>query len=91
MFRNKTETNLNFDAREAAVGQHSPWPSSGSELLVVVMSLRPDSSDASASEEVSIVMTSLASKYSATESATEGARWLCRPIEGVLCETTELH
>lgn len=71
--------------------QHSPWPSSGSELLVVVMSLRPDSSDASASEDVSIVITSLASKYSATESATEGARWLCRPIEGVLCETANLH
>lgn len=49
-------------------------PSSGSELLVVVMSLRPDSSEASASDEVSHMITSLASKYSAMESATEGAR-----------------
>lgn len=56
------------------VSKHSPCPSSGSELLVVVISLRPDSSEASASDEVSHVITSLASKYSAMDSATEGAR-----------------
>ena len=55
-------------------GGNSPCPSSGSEVVVAVMSLRPDSSDASASDEVSHMMTSLASKYSAMESATDGGR-----------------
>lgn len=68
------------------MGPHSPCPSSGSELLVVVTSLRPDSSDASASDELSHVITSLASKYSAMDSATEGARWLWRLRDGVLWE-----
>lgn len=51
---------------------HSPCPSSGSEL-VVLPSLSPDSSDTS--EELPQRMSSLASKYSAAESATEGAPW----------------
>lgn len=55
-------------------GKHLQWPSSGSEVLVVVTSLRPDSSEASASDEVSHTITSLASKYSARDSATEGER-----------------
>lgn len=50
------------------------------------MSLRPDSSEASASDEVSHTITSLASKYSAIESATEGGRLLWRLKEGVLCK-----
>lgn len=53
------------------------------------MSLRPDSSEASASDEVSHTITSLASKYSAMDSATEGGRWLCRPIDGVLCKIVQ--
>lgn len=47
-------------------------PSSGSEL-VVLPSLSPDSSDTS--EELPHRMSSLASKYSAAESATEGGPW----------------
>lgn len=53
---------------------------------MVVVSLRPDSSEASASDELSHIITSLASKYSAMESATEGGRVLWRPTDGVFCE-----
>lgn len=49
-----------------------PCPSSGSEL-VVLPSLSPDSSDNS--EELPQRTSSLASKYSAAESATEGGPW----------------
>lgn len=52
--------------------EHPPCPSSGSEL-VVLPSLSPDSSDTS--EELPHRISSLASKYSAAESATEGGPW----------------
>lgn len=51
---------------------HPPCPSSGSEL-VVLPSLSPDSSDTS--EELPHGKSSLASKYSAAESATDGGLW----------------
>ena len=54
------------------VHSDSPCPSSGSEL-VVLPSLSPDSSDPS--EELPQRTSSLASKYSAAESATEGGPW----------------
>ena len=51
------------------VSVHPPCPSSGSEL-VVLPSLSPDSSDTS--EELPHRISSLASKFSAAESVSEG-------------------